>query len=150
MSRPLRDLPGDLAHAADRLVPVTMDALGAVLETAERFALENVSGRILRRRSGDLGRSIASDVDSRGGTVTGSLSAGGRGVHYARIHEMGGTIEGAPWLVFQLSDGTWRKVRRVKIPRRPYLRPAMEDALRTLGPELADHYRPLLSLEARR
>jgi phage gpG-like protein len=150
MSRPLRQLPGDLARAADGLVPVTMDALGAVLEDAERYAVLNTTGRILRRRSGALSRSVGSDVDSRGGLVTGELYAGGRGVHYARIHELGGTIEGAPWLVFQLSDGTWRKVRRVKIPARPYLRPAMEDALRDLGPELERQYRPLLSLEARR
>ena len=89
------------------------------------------------------------EVTIAGSRVTGTLGAGKGGVPYARIHEIGGTIEGRPWLVFQLPDGGWRKVRRVRIPKRPYLQPALEDALEQLDDALAAELRPLLSLDVR-
>ena len=47
---------------------------------------------------------------------------------YAKVHEYGATIKAknAPYLVFQTDDGAWHSVKEVRIPPRPYMRPAFE------------------------
>ena len=146
-TKPLRQFPLDLGYAADHFVDRTKKAVQHTMATAERLAIQNASGRVLNRRSGRLVKSIGHTVKTRAGVVTGTLSAGSNSVPYARIHEVGGIIQGRPWLVFQLADGGWRKVQRVTIPKRPYLRPAIEDALDTLDDELSAELGPLLRLE---
>tara|TARA_R100000951_G_scaffold113192_1_gene114736 strand:+ start:1065 stop:1517 length:453 start_codon:yes stop_codon:yes gene_type:complete len=148
MSRPIRDLVRALAFSAEKLPGATADAVEFVINDARDRAEMNLTGKVLNRRSGALLRTLRVDVSARNNKVSAQLQAGGRGVNYARIHEMGGTIEGKPWLVFQLPDGGWRKVRRVTIPRRPYLEPAIEAAMGDLGPQLREHLSPLLSFKA--
>jgi len=148
MSRPIRDLVTALAYCREQLPGRTADAVEDVVNDARQRAERNLTGRVLNRRSGALLRTLRVDVSARNNKVTGQLLAGGRGVQYARIHELGGVIQGQPWLVFQLPDGGWRKVRSVTIPRRPYLQPALEDAMADLGPEIQDHLAPLLSFKA--
>lgn len=48
---------------------------------------------------------------------------------YAAIHEYGGTIQAkdADYLVFQLPDGEWRKVKQVTIREKRYARDAMDE-----------------------
>ena len=149
MSRPIRQFPLDLGYARQHFQEAVTDAVEHVLIDAERRAVRNATGAVLQRRTGRLARSIFHTVDTTGSRVTGTLGAGKGGVPYARIHEIGGVIEGRPWLVFQLPDGGWRKVRRVRIPKRPYLQPALEDALDQLDDALAAELRPLLSLDVR-
>ncbi len=148
MSRPVKDLVRALAFAREKLPGATADAVEDVIHDAKRRAELNLNGRVLNRRTGALLRTLRVDVVARNNRVTAQLQAGGRGVRYARIHEIGGVIQGRPWLVFQLGDGSWRKVRSVRIPRRPYLEPALEDAMDGLGPEVRDHIAPLLSFKA--
>ena len=147
--KPLSQMPLDLGYAADHFVDSVSDAVKHTMATAERLAIMNVSGRVLNRRSGNLARSIETRITRRGGKVTAMLSAGNGNVRYARIHEIGGIIQGRPWLVFQLADGGWRKVERVRIPARPYLAPAMEQALDGLDDDLREELAPLLSLSHR-
>lgn len=58
-------------------------------------------------------------------------------VVYAAIHEFGGTIQGKPWLMFQVG-GEWRRVRQVTIPARPYFRPAIDDHRRAISEAVGD------------
>ena len=95
----------------------------------------------LTSRTGRLRSSIFSDKDGPGRAVIGS------NVEYARIHELGGTIQinehtrlAAKRMVgpkFKI-DGEWfrelqnvkahsRKAYTITMPARPYLRPAIED-----------------------
>ena len=148
MTRPVRDLAIALAYCREQLPGRTADAVEDVIEDARRRAELNLTGRVLNRRSGALLRTLRTDVTARNNQVSAQLQAGGEGVRYARIHEIGGVIQGRPWLVFQLPDGEWRKVRSVTIPRRPYLEPALEDAMADLGDEVRAPLAPLLSFKA--
>ncbi len=147
--KPLSQFPLDLGYAADHFEDRVSDAVKHTMATAERLAIMNASGRVLKRRSGNLARSIKTRIQKKGGKVTASLSAGNGNVRYAMIHEVGGIIQGRPWLVFQLADGGWRKVERVRIPARPYLGPAMDEALSGLDDDLRTELEPLLSLSHR-
>lgn len=53
----------------------------------------------------------------------------GTNVVYARIHELGGTIfpKKGLYLRFKTRDGGFVTVKSVTIPKRPYLRPSIED-----------------------
>lgn len=80
-----------------------------------------------QNRTGTLEGSIAiSEYAHRAGKgIAGTW--GSRDVRYALIHELGGRIvpKNKPRLVFQV-DGEWRNVASVRIPPRPYLRPAAD------------------------
>lgn len=73
---------------------------------------------------------------------------GVRDVVYARIHELGGVIKpkNAKALRFRLDDGTFAVVKQVKIPARPYLRPAADVEY----PKLADRIRASYQRRAKR
>jgi hypothetical protein len=60
---------------------------------------------------------------------------GVRDVRYALIHELGGTIVAtkAKALAIPMPDGTFRFVKSVTIPPRPYLRPAADKLYPTLA-----------------
>ena len=49
---------------------------------------------------------------------------------YAPVHEFGAKINarGGGFLTFKLRDGSFRRVRSVTIPARPWLQPALDDA----------------------
>lgn len=149
MSRPLAELPEALSVVGRLLLESTALALTTILKTAEDRARQNTSGRILNARSGRLRASIRHRVAVVGGEVRGTLQAGSPSVRYARIHEEGGIINGRPWLTYQIPGVGWRRSMSVRIPARPYLRPALEQAQTDLGEELTRELRPLLSLEAR-
>lgn len=149
MSRPLTEMADALSVAERLFIQATEGAVTTILLQARDRARQNVSGRILNTRSGRLRSSIRERVTVQGSEVRGTLEAGSGTVRYARIHEEGGVINGRPWLTFQIPGVGWRRVAQVRIPRRPYLRPALEEAQRDLGEELTRDLRPLLSLEAR-
>ena len=85
----------------------------------------------LKVGTGHLRRSIRSNVKVSGSNVIGSVESN---VIYAEIHEIGGIIRArnAKYLHFKV-DNRWVKVKQVKIPARPYLRPAIEDNLPKIG-----------------
>lgn len=64
---------------------------------------------------------------------------GSTDVRYALIHELGGVIVPvrAQALKFKLPDGSFRIVKSVRIPARPYLRPAAD----AIYPKLAGNIR---------
>jgi hypothetical protein len=77
----------------------------------------------LGRRSGALSRTVKPvKAKVTGRIVTGGIQAGGSGVAYARIHELGG-ITGATTARFYLDA-------------RPYLRPAVEESLPAIRTEI--------------
>ena len=129
------------------------------IEIAMKKAVELVRGRAqfnitgaratnppqkLGRVSGRLAGSIVGRVETEGNEVVGLV---GTKVIYARIHEFGGTIRAkrAPFLVFKLADGTFRRVKSVTIPARPYLQPAIKWA----RPRIAQLLRRGLSIGLR-
>lgn len=79
----------------------------------------------LKARSGHLRRSIRSGLRTQPGGVAGWIFTD---VIYGRIHELGGIIRPrtANYLRFQIA-GQWVMTRRVRIPARPYLGPAITD-----------------------
>lgn len=148
MSRPFAEMADAFSVVGRLLQESIAQAVDTILQVGEDRARQNTSGRILNARSGRLRASIRRRVAIVGGEVRGTLQAGSPSVRYARIHEEGGIINGRPWLTYQIPGVGWRRSMSVRIPARPYLRPALEQAQRDLGEELTRELRPLLSLEA--
>jgi phage gpG-like protein len=104
---------------------------GTLASIARNEARANAGGRVLQRRSGALQGSITTQIVADQQSLRVLLQAGSPRIRYARIQEEGGIVQGSPWLRFQVRPGEWRQVERVRIPARPYLRPALavaEDA----------------------
>lgn len=80
---------------------------------------------------------IAEFARDEGAGVVGTW--GSTDVRYALIHELGGVIVPvrAQALKFKLPDGSFRIVKSVRIPARPYLRPAAD----AIYPKLAGNIR---------
>lgn len=111
----------------DVTVPAIYKGMKRAMLTAERTAKgEYLSGRALKRRTGRLRSSLTAHVAIVGDHVVGRL---GTNVIYARIHEKGGEIrpKRAKALRFQIPGVGWRTVKKVTMPKRPFLRPAFED-----------------------
>ena len=100
------------------------------LESANRRAAEIVIGGISRsavdtfrnNSPGGLHESFYLAEVSRSGAIIASTKP------YAGIHETGGIIRQrlAPWLVYQLADGSWRKTKTVRIPETRYISRGLE------------------------
>ena len=123
--------------AAMREAPLRVRAAAAqtVVQTAlvgESELRINLSGTVLQRRSGELLRSVRSELRGSGAKTVVRLIVGGRGVPYAEVHEEGETIKAKnkPWLHFKGADGVWVKVKQVVIPARPFMAPAADVARR--------------------
>jgi len=74
------------------------------------------------KRTGKLASTILADIQD---DLAFRLTAGTK---YAAIQEYGGEVHGRPYLRFRGRSGGWVTVKKVKIPARPYLRPAMAQA----------------------
>lgn len=101
--------------------------------TAVGRARAYVSGRVLSRRSGNLLESIRFQVDNtQNGVAAVILAGGGRNnVQYAAIHEYGGVIRpktAGGWLKFKIGE-QWIQTRMVRMPKRPYVQPAVNDVM---------------------
>jgi hypothetical protein len=84
-------------------------------------------GGVPRSRSGTLARDIAFDRPGKLKRRVGIARQSAANKYWA-VHEFGGVIRGKPWLVFRLLTGEWRKVRQVRIPKRPYIRPTFAES----------------------
>ena len=75
--------------------------------------------------SGQLRASITKQLGQTGSLLW--VRVGPRGLPYVRIHEFGGTIlpKKAEFLKFKI-NGRWIYTKKVIMPARPYLRPALE------------------------
>ena len=80
----------------------------------------------LINRTGKLKRSEFVKTSRRGFRLKGEFGA--KSI-YARIHDYGGTIvpKTKPYLVFKIA-GQWIRTKKVTIPKRPFLKPALRDA----------------------
>lgn len=89
---------------------------------------------------------IAEPAAKTGDQVRGTW--GSKDVRYALIHELGGIIKPvrAKALMFRADDGTFVVARQVKMPARPYLRPAADAEY----PKLADRIRRSYERRAKR
>lgn len=93
---------------------------------------------ILTSRSGGRGlqSGVEVQVQERGGHVVGRIGVAKQhpAHRYAKVHEEGMTIRARrkPFLVFQLSDGTWRRARQVTIAARSYLRSSLTEKERDI------------------
>lgn len=105
---------------------VAKATLRVALAVRDRI-LVNLSGRILRVRTGSLRRTwsrMPTVVDTPAGPAA-ELSSN---LEYAAIHEFGGEIKPvkAKALVFKLDDGTWVRTQLVTMPARRYVSISVE------------------------
>ncbi len=116
-----------------RIVQKTIDAgiqrnlTAAALFVVRKVKLSLSSGRPASRPgtppsrlTGTLSRSITHEV-------TTSRARVGTNLKYARIHELGGIIrpKTKPFLAFKTESGDFVMTKKVIMPARPYLRPAV-------------------------
>jgi len=94
---------------------------------------ENLTGRVLNRRSGALLNSIRSERVEDTLTLYGRVYSDGS-VKYARIHEYGGTIDHPGSDKFQAwqNGGAWvythrTRPHKIPIPQRSYMRSALDE-----------------------
>jgi phage gpG-like protein len=131
----VRELPRVLRNIVNR---------GAL--EVKRRVIENLSGKVLNRRTGKLANSIQI---AKGGPATNPWAIVGTNTIYAAIHELGGIIraKNKPYLWFKIHSSTrtftksgermkrsraeygWVRVKQVRIPARPFLAPALKDSI---------------------
>lgn len=110
-----------------------------------RHAMLMVEGRakssfgkagMIKARTGHYRRSISTKVRDTGRDVIGTLAGN---VIYAAIHEFGGTIfpKKGKYLRFPI-NGSWVSVKKVVIPKRPLLAPAIAENLDEVGRIITD------------
>jgi hypothetical protein len=80
------------------------------------------------RIDGNLSDSMTAQMVSADEAWVGPTGGYGRTEEYARIQELGGTMEGHPWMLFFL-EGAWWERRFIELPPRPYLAPSTDDVV---------------------
>ena len=109
--------------------PAFKDGLEYAVGVVQTKYLSGPRPKKLGVRTGHLRSSIRPYVEREDGKLIGKV--GSYGVKYARIHELGGVIlpKKASALRFQVEPGRWVTVKKVIMPKRPYLRPGVKDSL---------------------
>ena len=145
MARDLLEYSSTLAELAADLPGLIHPVMDRVAELVRSEATENLSGRVLESRSGDLLSTLRVETEQGAQGARVAVSAGDSVTRYARIHEFGGTIlpTGGEYLHF-LGRRGWARVRQVNIPARPYLRPALEEGAEALPDMLHDRFVELI------
>lgn len=131
---------GDLSRlSAAARQDTVMSALEAGGYVIMAYAQEYARNKLNKHPLGFLTNSIG--VRREGKTI----QVGVFGVIYAKIHEFGGVItpKTKKRLAFQI-DGKWVFARKVTIPARPYLRPAVDNHLAEIKDAIIDALRGLL------
>lgn len=115
LSRLDKDVQGDVALRA-------VNAGAAVIERKAKINMD----RKLKRRTGNLINSISTNGEKVGNGARATVRVGQK---YGAIHEFGGTIvpKKAQTLAWQGPDGKMVFARKVRIPARPYMRPAIDE-----------------------
>lgn len=136
-------MSGSLKWRGDELIRKVQEAqVYGVNATMAQCVEQAKNNHAWNNQTGTLEGSIAiAEYATREGSgVVGTW--GSRDVRYARIHELGGVIVPvrAKALKFKLPDGSFRVVESVRIPARPFLRPAAD----AIYPKLKDNIRKAL------
>lgn len=113
-----------LAARAESVNAAARRALSDSLMLVHRKITLNLTGAVLRVKTGRLRQSMQTFVEADG-----SRGIVGTNVEYARIHELGGTIR-----PHKIPVPTRKGLRIVQhpgatVPARPYMRPALEDSV---------------------
>jgi len=105
-------------------------------------------GRPPGKQSGALSRSIQVDLSDCKNKL---IARVGTNLIYARIQEFGGmiTAKTAKFLKFMLPDGTWRMVKSVFLPSRPYMRPVIARKQRKILDTVAVTFRKVFFKQTR-
>lgn len=116
-----------------------LSALEAGAAVIQAHAQNNARNQLNRHPLGNLTNSIAVKREGK------HVLVGVFGVVYAKIHEFGGivTAKAKPYLAFQV-DGQWVFTKKVVMPARPYLRPAVDNNLPAIRQAIVDALRGLL------
>lgn len=123
---------------------VSLDALEAGAQVIATYAQDNARNKLNKHPTGNLVNSIG--VRREGKTVL----AGVFGVVYAKIHEFGGVIKArGKALVFKAEDGHIVITKKVTIPARPYLRPAVDNHMADIKGAIIDALRGLIQKAVR-
>ena len=109
---------GRLARLGSELA---REAVLRVARDVQRNVLANLSGTVLKVRTGSLRRAWARQPQVAGGGASWEANVGSNLV-YAAIHEFGGEIRPvrARFLQFKADDGRWVRTRLVTMPARRY------------------------------
>jgi phage gpG-like protein len=123
----LGEFKAKLKEVGEAAGEVMGDAVYAAALLGKMYVTDNIRDQKLVDTS-NLINSVEATLDEVTGT-TATASVGPRGVVYARIHEFGGLIKAksGKYMTFMTKDGAWHKVKSVKMPARPYLRPAFDE-----------------------
>ena len=123
------DLKGISRKLATQAMPEIVAKAGFVVEGRVK---ENISGRILKVRSGHFHRAIHTILHGKG-RVAGATVTPGRLV-YAPVHEFGAIIRAkrAKYLKFKIPGVGWRQVRQVRIPARAPFAKSFKQSLRKI------------------
>lgn len=97
----LEKVSAELRRINGKFISTVTDNIRKAVAALHRQVDENIKGPIIKRRTGNLARSLRSDVDTTSSQVTGTV--GVLKTPYAAILELGGTITGKPWLTIPLS-----------------------------------------------
>lgn len=102
----------------------------SMIHLADYIAEKKLHGQVLKvktnRLRGSIQKSAGSRISVTGDSIEGKI---GSNVVYAAIHEHGGVIKPKKTgglLVFKVG-GKWVKTKQVKIPKRPYMKPSLEE-----------------------
>ncbi len=112
------NIPDSLIHLWDSIQEAINISLVRSTEKIRERAVQKAP-----YKSGTLRRSITTVVKRNIGIVWTNLK-------YAAIHEFGWKIKAKTpkWLRFKI-NGKWIRTKQVVIPKRPYLRPALEESV---------------------
>ena len=115
------------------------NALEAGATVIQMYAQDNIRTKLNKHPTGFLANSVTVKKEGKGVTV------GPRNVVYAAIHEFGGTIVplNAKMLHFMI-DGKDVFAHAVRIPARPYLRPAVDAHIPEITQAIGDALRGLI------
>lgn len=118
-----KDVTLRLSRLMRRKTELAKLGLGRVTEAIVANTVKNkLSGQVLNRKTGTLAKSINWRYKNAYETVAGT------NVTYGGVHEHGKTItpQNGEYLHFKGKDG-WARVRRVVIPKRPFLGPTIDE-----------------------
>ena len=97
--------------------------MGKVMSATKRNVKQNLRGKVLQRRTGRMARTIKFKTrsDFSADFTVGSFKAS--------MHEDGPVVilpKTSPTLIFQV-DGEWKRSRMVVLPRRQFVKPAIDE-----------------------
>ncbi len=123
------DLNGMSRKLATKAMPEIVAKAGFEVEGRVK---ENLSGRILKVRSGHFHRAIHTILHDKGRKAGATITPGK--LIYAPVHEFGALIrpKRVPYLKFKIPGVGWRSAKQVRIPARAPFAKSFKQSLRKI------------------